>query len=139
MNKQDNYNLKNLNKWLNANEICLTVGKTEIGLFKSLAKQTDSDLHLKLNGKRFYSTDLVKYLGIITDKDLNWHHQVSNVAAKLNRANGMLSKIRHFVNFNILKSIYHAILESHLNYSLTVWVLNANLIERLFVLQKKSL
>ena len=113
MKKKDNYDLKNLNKWLNANEICLTVGKTEIGLFKSLTKQTDPDLHLKLNGKRFYPTDLVKYLGIIIDKDVNWHHQVSNVAAKLSRANAMLSKIRHFMNFNILKSIYHAILESH--------------------------
>ena len=51
----------------------------------------------------------------------------------------MLSKIRHFVNFNTLKSIYHAILESHLNYSLTVWAQNANSIKRLLVLQKKSL
>ena len=51
----------------------------------------------------------------------------------------MLSKIRNFVNFNILKSIYHAILESHLNYSLTVWAQNANSIKRLLVLQKKSL
>ena len=36
----------------------------------------------------------------------------------------MLSKIRHFVNFITLKSIYHAILESRLNYSLTVWAQN---------------
>ena len=50
----------------------------------------------------------------------------------------MLSKIRHFLNFNSLKSIYHAILESHLNYLLTAWVQNANLIKKLLVLQKKS-
>ena len=105
----------NLN-WLNANKICLNVGKTEIGLFKSLTKQTESDLHLKLNGKGIYSTDSGKYLGIIIDKNLNWHHQIYNVAAKLNTANAMLFKIWHFVNFNTLQSIYHAILESHLNY-----------------------
>ena len=39
----------------------------------------------------------------------------------------MLSKIIHFVNFNTLKSIYYAILESHLNYSITVWAQNVNL------------
>ena len=38
----------------------------------------------------------------------------------------MLSKKRHLANFNTLKSIYHAILESHLNYLVTVWAKNAN-------------
>ena len=100
--------------WLNANKICVNVGKIEVVLSNSLTKQTDSDLHIKLNGKRLYPTDSVK--------NLNWHFQISNAADKLNRANDMLPKTRHFfVNFNSLKSIYYAILESHLNYSLTVW------------------
>ena len=51
----------------------------------------------------------------------------------------MLSKILLFVKFNTLKSIYHAILESDLNYLLIVSTQNANLIKRLSVLQKKSL
>ena len=51
LNKQVNYDLKNLNNWLSANKICLNVGKTKVVLFKSLKKQTDSDLHIKLNGK----------------------------------------------------------------------------------------
>ena len=43
LNKQVSYDLKNLNRCLNAN-------KTEVVLFKS--QQTDYDLHFKLNGKR---------------------------------------------------------------------------------------
>ena len=97
MNKQFNYGLKNLNNWLSANKICVNIGKTEVVFFKSLTKQTDSDVHIKLNGKQLYPTDSVKYLRIIIDKNLHWHHQVSNAAAKLNRANAMLPKIRHFV------------------------------------------
>ena len=97
----------------NANKICVEVGKTDVVLLKWVTKQTDSDLHIKLNGKWLYSTYSVKYLGSIIDTNLNWHHQINNVAAKLNRASVMLSKIRHFVNFNTLKSIYHTILESH--------------------------
>ena len=65
--------------------------------------------------------------------------EINNIAAKLNRANTMLTKIRHFVNFKTLKSIYHTIFESHLNYFLLVWVLNANSTKRLPALQKKSL
>ena len=46
-------------------------------------------------GKSKYS---VKYLGIKIDENLNWHEQINNVAVKLNRANAMLSKVRHFVH-----------------------------------------
>ena len=63
MNKQVNYDLKNLNNWLSSSKICLdNVSKTEVVLFKSLTKQTDSDLHLQLNGKQLYPTDSMKYL-----------------------------------------------------------------------------
>ena len=51
----------------------------------------------------------------------------------------MLNKIRHFVNFNTYKSIYQAILESQLNYSLTVCAQNANSIKTIFSLTKEIL
>ena len=55
------------------------------------------------------------------------------------KANGILSKLRHFIDRKTLKSIYHAIFEPHLYYSSLVWAQNSNSIKRLFVLQKKSL
>ena len=58
---------------------------------------------------------------MIIDKNFTWHHQINNVAPKLNRDDAMLSKIRDFVNFNTLKSTYHAIFESHLYCSLPAW------------------
>ena len=47
--------------------------------------------------------------------------------------------MRHFVNFNTLKSIYNDTLESPLSYLSTVRAQNAHLIKRLLVLQKKYL
>ena len=81
----------------------------------------------------------MKYLGINIDENLNWKQQISDIAIKLNKANGILSKLRHFIDRKTLKSIYHAIFEPHLYYSLLVWAQNSNSIKRLFVLQKKSL
>ena len=86
-----------------------------------------------------YTAKSVKYLGIKIDENLNWHEQINNVAVKLNRANAMLSKVRHFVHKKTLKSIYRAIFESHLLYSCLVWEQNINSIKRLYILQKKSL
>ena len=75
MKKQVYYDLKNLNNWLNAKKMCLNVDKTEVVILKSLKKQTDSGLHVKLNWKQLYPAYSVKYLGIIIDKNLNWYHQ----------------------------------------------------------------
>ena len=69
INKQVNYDLKNLSIWLKANKIWLNVGKTELVLFTSSKKQLDCDLKIKLSGKWLYETDSVKYLGIQIDKD----------------------------------------------------------------------
>ena len=71
INKQVNYDLKNLSNWLKANKISLSVGKTEVVLFSS-KKQLDCDLEIKLNGKRLYETDSVRCLGILIDKRLTW-------------------------------------------------------------------
>ena len=82
-------------------------------LFTSSKKQLDCDLKIKLNGKRLYEADSVKYLGIQFDKIFTWKQQI-NVALKLNKAIAMLSKLRHVLDIKTLKSIYYAIFESHL-------------------------
>ena len=51
---------------------------------------------------------------------------LNNLAAKINRANAMLSKIRHFGKLKTVKSIYHAIFKFHLNHVLPVWSQNAS-------------
>ena len=81
----------------------------------------------------------MKYLGINIDENLSWKQQISDISIKSNKTNGILSKLRHFIDTQTLKSIYHAIFEPHLYYSSLVWAQNSNSIKRLFVLQKKSL
>ena len=137
MNKKVNQDLKILTNWLNLNKVCLNVSKTEVALFKSSRKFTDVRLKLKLNGKWLSSTNSVKYLGINIDEYLNWKQQISNIAIKLNKANGILYKLRHFVDRKTLKSVYHAIFEP-------VYIIPHLLgtkfkFNYLIVLQKKSL
>ena len=60
INKQVGHDLRYLSFWLNAIKICLNVSKTEPVLFKSIRKQTETTLKLKLNGKRLHTTNSVK-------------------------------------------------------------------------------
>ena len=103
-----NHDLKNLANWLKAN-------KTELALFISPKKQLDSDLKMKLNGKKLYETGLVKYLGIQNDKSLTRkQQQIDHMAIKPTKANAMLSKLRNVLDKKSLKSANYAIFESHL-------------------------
>ena len=92
--------LKNLNKdlkillqWLKANKLCLNISKTELIIFHRNTARIDHSLKLKLDGKRLSPSQLVKYLGLILDKHLQWNDQIAQVKIKLNRAIGILSKI----------------------------------------------
>ena len=117
LNKQVNRDMKHLNNWLSANRISLNVEKIELVIFKSPWKVLLDEIKIKLNGKRLYPSNSVKYLGIKIDRFLHWHDQVNNIAVKLNRANALLLKIRNHVNTKTLRNIYFAIFDSHLSYS----------------------
>ena len=43
------------------------------------------------------------------------------VKPRLNRANGLLAKLRHYVNPTLLRAIYYAIFEPHQRYGCQLW------------------
>ena len=129
--------MKHLSVWLNANKISLNIRKTELVIFKQKRKTLDHEIKIKLNRKRLYPTTSVKYVEVRIDENLNWHHHINDPAAKLNRANAFLFKIRNYVNQKVLRSIYFAIFDSHLNYANLIWAQNSNAIQQIIILQKK--
>ena len=69
---------------------------------------------------RLYLTKSLKYLGIKIDEALTWIDHINDTAIKLKRANVILFIVKDFINIKILKSIYYAIFDCHLNYANTV-------------------
>ena len=119
INKYVNKGLRSLSKWLYANKIYLNMTKTEVLIFKHKGRVFDTDLKLKLCGKKFFTSKSVKYLGVILDEHLQWNFHINQLCLKLNKANAMLCKICHYVNQTTLRSIYYAIFQSHLSYVCT--------------------
>ena len=126
--KHLNLDLRHLCKWLRANKISLNSSRTEMLLFRHPKKTVNYDLKIKIDGKRLIPSEYVKYLGLILDAHLNWKFHVDILASKLSRATGMLSRIRHFVSTDTLRSIYFGIFSSHLTYCSIIWgqALNKN-------------
>ena len=108
-------------------------------ILKSKQKKFEGDLKIKLNGKRLYPTESVKYLGVKIDTNLSWQYYVNDLSVKLNKANALLFKMRKYVSFKILRSIYFAIFDSYLSYCCLVWAQNYSTIHRIIILQKRLL
>ena len=140
LTNKTNIDLKCLCNWLNANLISLNSTKTEIILFRPKRNATNYDFKFKINGKRLYTSKVVKYLGVLIDENLNWRNHIESVSLKLKRANGALSKIRHYIPEDILLSIYYALFHSHMSYSSLVWAQHQNVhTRRVLTLQKNAL
>ena len=137
LNKYVNLDLKNLTYLLNAN-ISLNVKKTELVIFKHQRKKLDSPIKIKLDRKRLYPFKWVKHLGIKKDENLKWKQRIHDIAIKLNRANALLSITRNYVNKHILRTVYFAISDSHINYAKLTWGQNLHTLSRIIVLQKKA-
>ncbi len=121
LQKQINIDLKLLYKWLLANKISLNCSKTELIIFQKPGSKLNFKFKIKMNGHKLSPADYIKYLGVYLDSTLSGSQHCALLSTKLNRAKGMLSKIRHYVNTDDLKSIYHAIFSSHMIYGAQIW------------------
>ena len=94
---------------------------------------------MKLDRKRLFPSKSVKYLDIKIDENLNWKQHIHDIAIKLNRANALLFTIRNYVNKHILRTIYSAIFDSHINYANLIWEQNLHAVNRIVILKEKAL
>ena len=127
--------------WLKANKLSLNADKSKLLIFHSKQRNIDFDnLVIKLDDFILKPSDYVKYLGIFIDKNLSWDFQIQQLSVKLSRANGIISKLRHFVPKSTLISVYYSIFYSHLIYGCPVWSLTSDKnLNTIRVLQKKCL
>ena len=137
--KYVNLDLRFVCNWLKANKISLNASKTEMLVFRDPRRKIDFDLKIKIDGKKVTPSKFVKYLGIYLDNFLSWHQQEQDMRSRLNRAAGMLCKIRHYVNFDTLKMIYHGIFSSVLMYGSLIWGQHNRIVNRLQTIQNKAI
>ena len=52
---------------------------------------------------------------------MSWSDQLKSIETKLSRASGVISKLRHYVDYNCLRSFYFAKVYSYLQYAVLAW------------------
>ena len=74
------------------------------------------------------------------DSNLSWKSQVSYIARKIKRNIGIFSKLRYYVNSDILIELYYALLYPFLTYGLIFWGNTcSSTTQPLFILQNRAM
>ena len=134
-----NIKLQSLYDWLVVNKLSLNVSKTKFMLFHFLQKHIEM-CHvpaLEINGTPIKYVTEMKFLGIHFDNRLLFDKHINEIANKISRINGVLSKLKLYLPVNILTIIYNCLLLPYLTYGITIWGFGQ--CDRLRVLQKKAI
>jgi len=122
-------------EWLSLNKLCLNASKTKAMFFRSI-NRPPPQIQLKISDTDINIVNKFNFLGIIVDEKLRWNEHIRHISVKLSRANGILSRLKHFLPLNTLLRIYHAIVSPHLSYGILLWGYNCT---NVIKLQKKSI
>ena len=90
-------------------------------IFHPKKTKLDYSLKFKLSSKKLNSFGTVRYLGILLDEHLLWTKQVNWVNSNLNQTIGILSKLRYNTSLLILRTAYHSLFGSHVQYGTQLW------------------
>ena len=74
-----------------------------------------------LDGNELSRCESAKYLGITIESNLRWNLYIASLCKKLSQSAGIISKLRHFVNFKTLRMLYHSFVKSHLLCGILSW------------------
>ena len=111
-----NCDLKSTSEWLIANRLSLNLDKSKLIFKPKQRKLNNVSISINLGGVRLIPSDNVKYLRLHLAKYLSLNIKINQLSEKLSWANGIISKLRHFVTKQTFISVYYSLFYSHLLY-----------------------
>lgn len=124
--------LRLVTKWLAHNLLTLNVLKTTYVAFSiTAASRPPPTLSIRAHTCEITTGDCpcssltrsthVKYLGVVVDENLSWHHQVESVKARTRKLIYIFKLLRNSADTSIMKMVYFALAQSLISYCITVW------------------
>ena len=106
---------------MKSNRLAQSILKTNFVLFHSKKLKPYKSLNLKIDGVNIQEVSTVKYLGVTFDSNLTWKNHVNELCLKLSKTVGIFSKLRYYVNVDILIMLYYSLIYPFLTYGIQVW------------------
>ena len=91
---------------------------------------------IKINNTELEPAKHFNYLGIPINKHTKWDGHVKKIAIKISKASGIIFKLNDVLPYNVLITLYNALILPHLTYGVLAWGYENDII---FKLQKRAL
>ena len=105
--------------WLRSNKLTLNIAKSKYMIVTNKRNTTQMSIHIQ--DTELGECDSYKYLGVIFDRKLNWKAHIEYICGKISRTVGCLAKLRHSVDIETMREVYHALIHSYVRYGIIAW------------------
>ena len=119
-----NVELAKIANWLAANKLTLNISKSKFMVFSTNRRDISTitrRFSLVINNTEIERVSKFNFLGLTLDEFLSWTEHINIIQYKISRISGILNRLKHHMQTNILKLVYSALVLPHLNYALLVW------------------
>ena len=121
-----------MNNWLIVNKLSLNISKTEFTFI-------DKVPNIYINNNEIQQVQSAKSLGVHIEENLSWSKHIEHIYKKVSPLLGLMRRIRNFVDFDTLITIYKAFVQPHLDYGCIVWDgLDKSLVLKVQILQNRA-
>jgi hypothetical protein len=162
LNELTNYvntELQNISNWFRANRMAVNTSKTKFIVFRTRGKNINPlDCQLVYNGneigqpvdptlihpiERIHNdgeTRNFKLLGVLFDEFLTFDDHISFLCSKISKSLFCINRVKNFISQDTLKTLYFAMVHSHVAYCLSVFsCANKTSMNRLKLKQKEAI
>ena len=113
--------LDNFHHWFSSNKLSLNIEKTNYVVFSNRRNVNHDNCHISMNSNYLQKADHVKFLGVYIDSNLSWNNHIHFVATTIAKGIGILSKLKHILPRNILRTLYLTLIYTYLTYCLKLF------------------
>ena len=140
--KKLNEDINTLTDWFHANKLSLNLSKTTYMLFKPHGSTENlENHHLICDNNLIQKVNVMKFLGLNIDENLNWSQHTKSICSKLSKNLYLLRSIKNIVPNWAMRDLFFAYINNNITYGLSIWgpmCLSRDL-DRVRVLHKKGL
>jgi len=154
-----NEELQKISNWLRSNKMAINTSKTKFIIFRTRGKRVAADECLLVYNdneigmpddpnlifpiSRIHNEGEEKYfklLGVLFDEYLSFDAHIDHLCTKISKSLFCLNRVKNFVTNNALKSLYFAMVHSHIMYCINIYgCANATTLNKLVVKQKEAI
>ena len=131
-----NEELQKICHWMHLNTLSINFAKTRIHN-NNIKQKIDQPFKLTIEGNQTIQKNSIKYLGVVIDENISWKQQVKEKCSKISKGSWAMYRMKTYVDYNTLRSVYFAIIYPHLQYCISSgWNASHLALQLIMTLQK---